>query len=151
MSNELLPPKELVRRLVEGSFGTPSSFALINAFTERDQWWRAKLEAAERELERWKHGEQVEGDYVCPDSVALTEAQSRISDLEHGFDTASRVLARTASKLLDTRVRERAKWHELVRLKRKISEALVPEQCSGPCCVALIAKLRDRLDIGEQP
>jgi len=27
-----------------------------------------------RELERWKHGAQIEGDYVCPDSLALSEA-----------------------------------------------------------------------------
>lgn len=27
---------------------------------------RAELAATQRELERWKHGDQVEGDYICP-------------------------------------------------------------------------------------
>lgn len=33
-----------------------------------------RLNAAERELERWRHGVTVEGDFVCPDSLRLSEA-----------------------------------------------------------------------------
>lgn len=34
-----------------------------------------RLAAAERELERWRHGVQIEGDFVCPDSLSLSELQ----------------------------------------------------------------------------
>jgi len=33
-----------------------------------------QLAEANRELERWRHGVTIEGDYVCPDSLALSEA-----------------------------------------------------------------------------
>lgn len=39
-------------------------------------------ESLSRELERWRHGVTVEGDFVCPDSVALAEAMKRIAALE---------------------------------------------------------------------
>jgi hypothetical protein len=35
---------------------------------------RAELAAANRELERHRHGNTIEGDDVCPDSLHLTEA-----------------------------------------------------------------------------
>lgn len=41
-----------------------------------------RAETAERELERWKHNLQVEGDYVCPDSLRADAAESRVKDLE---------------------------------------------------------------------
>ena len=35
---------------------------------ERDRL-RKNLESAERELERWRHGVPIEGDYVCPNAL----------------------------------------------------------------------------------
>ena len=40
------------------------------------------LDAANRELERWRHGATVEGDFVCPDSLALTAANAEIERLQ---------------------------------------------------------------------
>lgn len=39
---------------------------------------RAALAAAERELERWRHGQPVEGDYVCPNELRATIAESQL-------------------------------------------------------------------------
>ena len=40
-----------------------------------------QLAEANRELERWRHGVTIEGDYVCPDSLALSEALRVNGDL----------------------------------------------------------------------
>lgn len=32
---------------------------------------RTSLAAAERELDRWRHGQPVEGDYVCPEALTV--------------------------------------------------------------------------------
>lgn len=37
-------------------------------------------DAALRELERWRHGQQIEGDYVCPDSLRLLELEKLIAE-----------------------------------------------------------------------
>jgi hypothetical protein len=42
----------------------------------------------EAELERWKHGKQIEGDYVCPDSLALHEAQTQVAVLRAAAKSA---------------------------------------------------------------
>lgn len=34
------------------------------------------LDAAEREADRWRHGVPIEGDYVCPTSLALDQARA---------------------------------------------------------------------------
>lgn len=57
------------------------------ARTERDQA-RADLAAANRELERWRHGVTVEGDFVCPDSVALTEARAEADRMRAVYEAA---------------------------------------------------------------
>lgn len=49
---------------------------------------RAMLLDVEAQLERWKHGEQIEGDYECPDSVALNDARARLAELERERDAA---------------------------------------------------------------
>ena len=41
-----------------------------------------ELDATKAELERWRHGRQVEGDYVCPDSLALGAAKARLAEVE---------------------------------------------------------------------
>ncbi len=41
----------------------------------------AKLAATQHELERWRHGQQIEGDYVCPDSLRLTEAKRLLASI----------------------------------------------------------------------
>lgn len=51
---------------------------------------RDRAEAAERELERWRHGAPVEGDYVCPHEAQLA-AQSRVVE-------AARAVRKTDSK-----------------------------------------------------
>jgi hypothetical protein len=35
-----------------------------------------QLESALRELERWRHGNTIEGDFVCPNELALVEARA---------------------------------------------------------------------------
>jgi hypothetical protein len=44
-----------------------------------------QLKATERELERWRHGVQIEGDYVCPDSLRMTEALAEVERLRAGI------------------------------------------------------------------
>jgi hypothetical protein len=41
---------------------------------------RAQVASLERELERWRHGVTIEGDHVCPDSLALNDARSALCD-----------------------------------------------------------------------
>jgi hypothetical protein len=49
---------------------------------------RAELAAANRELERHRHGNTIEGDDVCPDSLALTAARSDLTRLTRERDEA---------------------------------------------------------------
>jgi hypothetical protein len=60
------------------------------AFSNMENWLRhyntleSTLAAALRELERWRHGQQIEGDYVCPDSLALAaalQAKDELADI----------------------------------------------------------------------
>jgi len=37
-----------------------------------------QLADANRELERWRHGVTIEGDFVCPDSLALSDARAEL-------------------------------------------------------------------------
>ena len=37
-----------------------------------------QLAEANRELERWRHGVTIEGDFVCLDSLALSEARAEL-------------------------------------------------------------------------
>lgn len=46
---------------------------------------RATLKATQAELERWRHGIQVEGDYVCPDSLALIGLRSELERAKNTF------------------------------------------------------------------
>ena len=41
----------------------------------------SQLAACERELERWRHGVQVEGDFVCPDSLRVADMRKLLGDL----------------------------------------------------------------------
>lgn len=41
---------------------------VLKAITER-------AEAAERELERWRHGNTIEGDFVCPNELRAVNAE----------------------------------------------------------------------------
>lgn len=42
------------------------------------------------EVERWRHGVQIDGDYVCPDSLALTEARAEVERLQFRYEWAVR-------------------------------------------------------------
>lgn len=53
----------------------------------------ARLREAERESDRLRHGQAIEGDFVCPDSLALTAAQARIAELEAALVSAVDLLA----------------------------------------------------------
>ena len=46
-----------------------------------------------RELERWKHGAQIEGDYVCPDSLALSDTLRANADLTRQLAEARAALS----------------------------------------------------------
>ncbi len=54
----------------------------------------AERDAALRELERWRHGVTIEGDFVCPDSLALTEALSRSQSDAAIVEAARRLVSR---------------------------------------------------------
>ena len=46
----------------------------LRKFSEERLDLTRQLAEANRELERWRHGVTIEGDFVCPDSLALSEA-----------------------------------------------------------------------------
>jgi hypothetical protein len=48
--------------------------------TERD--------ALKAELERWRHGNTIEGDFVCPDSLALTEVTAERDRMRPVYEAA---------------------------------------------------------------
>jgi len=51
---------------------------------------KEKSAALERELERWRHGVQVEGDFVCPDSLRANELERQLREVkEAAVNTAS--------------------------------------------------------------
>lgn len=52
----------------DAAFITASRTALPALIEEVERLRRVRA-ATQRELERWKHGQQIEGDYVCPDSL----------------------------------------------------------------------------------
>ena len=71
----------------------------------------AELRAARAELDRWRHGRPIEGDHVCPDSLALTEARGRIAALVAALDEAADIAARGERACLDHIDRWRALAH----------------------------------------
>lgn len=89
-----LPPGQVITAL--------AYHALAAAIARRDAAWQARLDAAlyessqhagvaqalerrlaaaERELERWRHGVTIEGDFVCPDSLALNTARTALGEI----------------------------------------------------------------------
>jgi hypothetical protein len=60
----------------------------IRMLTERNVQLANQLTAAHRELERHRHGNTIEGDDVCPDSLALTAARSDLTRLTRERDEA---------------------------------------------------------------
>ncbi len=58
----------------------PSSGDLYLDVPELARELRSQLVAANRELERWRHGVIVEGDFICPDSLALNAANATIAE-----------------------------------------------------------------------
>ena len=53
----------------------------LRKFSEERLDLTRQLAEANRELERWRHGVTIEGDFVCPDSLALSEALRVNADL----------------------------------------------------------------------
>lgn len=49
--------------------------------------------AAECETDRWRHGVPIEGDHVCPDSLALDDARTRLAKLEQVAEAARTLVA----------------------------------------------------------
>jgi len=43
---------------------------------------KARIDELERELERWRHGQQIEGDYVCPNALEATNLRLQLSAAE---------------------------------------------------------------------
>lgn len=67
--------------------------ALQDDAAEAIAMWKARAEKAEaelgaaiRELERWRHDVTVEGDFICPDSLALDEWKARAENAEYERD-----------------------------------------------------------------
>lgn len=66
------------------------------AAAERDEFMRQRdraaeaLMAAEREADRLRHGAPVEGDFVCPNELALREARGQVAALRDELENALR-------------------------------------------------------------
>lgn len=60
-------------------------------------------DAANRELERWRHGNMIEGDFVCPDSLALTEARAECEALSKTITECNWQLVRAEQQLATAR------------------------------------------------
>lgn len=60
-----------------------------------------QLSSSTRELERWRHGVPIEGDYVCPDSLELTETKRRLGEVTAARDEACEMI----QKLIDAQAR----------------------------------------------
>lgn len=43
---------------------------------------RREVKALSQERERWRHNVQVEGDYVCPDSLAMSAYKAVLEEIE---------------------------------------------------------------------
>mgnify|MGYP000007482396 CR=1 FL=1 len=86
----------------------------------------AELRAARAELDRWRHGRPIEGDHVCPDSLALTEARGRIAaevarfaasaeGQKYASDQGTDLAASTPEQLTAHIRTEITKWDKVVR------------------------------------
>ena len=78
----------------QGAELTQLRAALARAESERDGL-RVRVEeaqrvaaAAVREADRWRHGVPIEGDYVCPDSLALEAARAESATLRRDLAAA---------------------------------------------------------------
>lgn len=47
--------------------------------------WRARVAELECELERWRHGAPVEGDYVCPNEYEAAQAKAALKELKENL------------------------------------------------------------------
>lgn len=90
-SEEVYTP-ESIREIWSGS--TPAD-CLVLALLEKWEVSESSLEAvtkerdsALRELERWRHGNTVEGDFVCPNELERTAALAEIMRMKPVFDAA---------------------------------------------------------------
>jgi len=64
---------------------------------------RSALAASERECDRWRHGVPVEGDYVCPDSLALAETRAALAECQREREAMERAAANALRELTDAR------------------------------------------------
>lgn len=56
-------------------------------------------DAALRELERWRHGEQVEGDYVCPDSLRADQAERERDEARNEREHLAEIVSKLREKI----------------------------------------------------
>lgn len=57
-----------------------SSYAQVSLVTNRLHDVETERDAAIRELERWRHGTTVEGDFVCPNALALDSMTAELAE-----------------------------------------------------------------------
>lgn len=79
----------LQERLKEFDAVLPAEYSLERRLREeRDHYRKLYLHqltlitSQTRELERWRHGETVEGDYICPDSIKLNDAMNLVKSAD---------------------------------------------------------------------
>jgi hypothetical protein len=65
----------------EGECGVCDAERTAQLRSEVARLTRANI-AIGHELERWRHGNTIEGDFVCPDSLQLTDARKEIEQLK---------------------------------------------------------------------
>lgn len=79
-------------------------------------------DAAERMADRLRHGQEIESDYICPDSLRANEAERRLNADDWSDDIRLRAALVAADRLTDERDSARkwsALWHQSARAWRQ--------------------------------
>lgn len=84
---------------------------------------RDQLRATQAELERWRHGQQVEGDYVCPDSLELQRLKEDHAALEQELTLMLRRLRRAQEEASSWKISHDGEWARTQKLARDRAEA----------------------------
>ena len=108
----------------QGAELTQLRAALARAESERDGL-RVRVEeaqrvaaAAVREADRWRHGVPIEGDYVCPDSLALEAARAESATLRRDLAAARGAVVEERERIVALLADERATLTTALDLRR---------------------------------
>lgn len=89
-----------------------------------------RAERAEAEVERWRHGATIEGDFVCPNALALSNACAQQRELLHRWEALATIANDKEARLAEVKKEknECAKAHgtacQRLALAERLAEAL---------------------------